>query len=74
MSLENLPEFLTIPETAALMRCHADTITALGKRGQLNIVSIGRARRVSAASIRALINQGAHGGAVSEGAANVNHA
>lgn len=48
-------EFLTIPEAATRLKVHADTISAMGKRHDITIVSIGRARRVVGASIDAFV-------------------
>jgi excisionase family DNA binding protein len=60
-------EFFTIPEAARRLKVHADTISAMGKRGEIIIISIGRARRVVAASIDAFVDrQSAHVNAVRE--------
>jgi len=39
---------------------HADTISAMGRRGDITIVSIGRARRVVAASIEEFVRRQTH--------------
>lgn len=43
--------YLMRDEAARLCRVHLDTIDAMGERGDIAIVSIGRARRVITASI-----------------------
>jgi len=53
-------DFYTIPETAELLKVHADTISAMGRRGDITIVSIGRARRVVAASIEEFVRRQTH--------------
>jgi len=54
MSLTDLPEFLTVSETARELRCHVDTVTSMVKRGELRAVRLGRAVRIVAESIRTL--------------------
>jgi hypothetical protein len=56
LSLEEATRLRAMPylmrcEAARLCRVHPDTIDAMGERGDISIVSIGRARRVVTASI-----------------------
>lgn len=65
-------EFFTIPEAARRLKVHADTISAMGKRGEIVIISIGRSRRVVAASIDAFVDrQSTQADATREGSAHV---
>jgi len=67
-------EFLTIPEAAQHLKVHADTISAMGKRHDITIVRIGRARRVVGASIEAFVQRQSSENGVPKGAiAHVNH-
>ena len=50
-------EFLTIAEAAERLKVHADTISAMGKRHDITILGIGRARRVVGASIDAFVQR-----------------
>ena len=61
MSFANLPNFLTVPQTAHELHCHPDTVTALVRRGELTAVRLGRAVRIVTESIAALA-QGAGSG------------
>lgn len=54
MSLNDIPKFLTVRETAQVLQCHPDTVAAMIRRGELRAVRLGRAVRVPAESIRAL--------------------
>lgn len=56
MSLNDISEFLTVRETAQVLQCHPDTVAAMIRRGELKAVRLGRAVRVSAQSIRALVD------------------
>jgi len=57
MSLKEIRELLTVQETAEILQCHPDNVTALVKRGKLKVVRLGRAVRVVSDSIHALTNK-----------------
>jgi excisionase family DNA binding protein len=50
----DLPDFLTMRQTADELRCHPDTVAALIRRGELKAVRIGRAVRVLSSSLQQL--------------------
>jgi excisionase family DNA binding protein len=67
-------DFYTIPEAAQRLKVHADTISAMGKRGDITIVSIGRARRVVAASIDFFVERQSRQNSLAQAeTANVKH-
>jgi len=45
------PEYLTIAETAVLLRCHPDTVRAGIRRGDIHAVRIGRVVRIARAGL-----------------------
>lgn len=53
-----VPKLLTIAQAAEEMTCSRRTIWRLAGRGELRIVRLGRAVRIDAASIAALIQRG----------------
>ncbi len=55
---EHRPDALTYPEVAARLRCSPMTVRRLVERGQLQRVSLGRAVRITEASIAALLRNG----------------
>ena len=57
-SLTDLPEFLTITETAKLLRCHDDTVSAMARRGDIKVIKIGRCKRIVRSSIYDYVNRG----------------
>jgi excisionase family DNA binding protein len=70
MTTTNLPDFMTIRQTADELNCHPDTVAALIQRGELAAIRLGRAVRVVSASIQRLVEDGAR----SEGGARVERA
>jgi excisionase family DNA binding protein len=49
--LEDLPDFLTVEEAAACLRCSAGTLRRMIKQGQLRVEKVGRLDRVPRAQI-----------------------
>ena len=54
MTFCNLPDYLTVRQTADELHCHPDTVAALIRRGELRSVRLGRAVRVISESLKAL--------------------
>jgi excisionase family DNA binding protein len=77
MTTTNLPDFLTMRQTADELHCHPDTVAALIRRGELKAVHIGRAVRVLSSSIQMLPTHGGDasfaGAAVSPGRTSPAH-
>ena len=74
MAFTNLPDFLTVAQTANELRCHPDTVTALIRCGKLKAVRLGRAIRVVSESISALASGNDHSDSAGVGGTHVNHA
>lgn len=55
---EARPEAVTYRETAARLRCSMMTVRRLVERGELTRIKLGRAVRVTEASIAALLSKG----------------
>ena len=56
MSAPIEPEYLTIREAAALLRCCPDTVRAGIRRGELSAVRIGRTIRLPRARLAAVVD------------------
>lgn len=61
MSAPTEPEFLTIREAAALLRCCPDTVRAGIRRGELPAVRVGRIVRLPRARLAAAVVDSAPG-------------
>lgn len=59
MSVQTEPEFLTIREAAALLRCCPDTVRAGIRRGDLYAVRIGRVVRLPRARLVPVVDDSA---------------
>jgi excisionase family DNA binding protein len=52
--LDDVPLF-TVKEAAELLNCHEDTVRAMGRRGDIEIITIGRrGQRIKASEIERL--------------------
>ena len=55
------PRFLTVQETAELLRLHRQTVYTMASRGQLPAVRIGRALRIHAGKLERMLEDQAAG-------------
>ena len=55
LRLDALPDVLTVGEVAEVLRCDPDTVYALVKAGDLSVVRLGRAYRVTRPALLAFL-------------------
>lgn len=56
LAVDAKDEIFTAPETAALMKCHIQTVQALVRRGELRAAKVGRTYRIRKSWIDEYLN------------------
>ena len=53
--LDDLPELITVPETASVLRCGPTTVREMLRRGELCPVKVGRLVRIRRAELEKIV-------------------